>query len=133
MESARSAGTSAGDRVVLMTRRLISDRDEAEQPLFVEMFAASRRDVGIRTRVATTLRAMETEIERLVRRAQSDHDIDQDWDERVLARFVLALGIGTAHLSTVGLREPDPRAWELLTRRVLEAAGPAGPGRGIGA
>jgi TetR/AcrR family transcriptional regulator, transcriptional repressor for nem operon len=127
MESARGAGATASERMVLMTRRLLSDRDEAEQPLFVEMFAAGRRDAGIRTRVAATLRAMESEVERLVRRAKTDNDVARDWDDGVLARFVLALGVGSAHLSTVGLHDPDPRAWELLTRRVLEAAGPFAP------
>jgi AcrR family transcriptional regulator len=127
MEMARGAGVSASERMVLMTRRLTSERHEAEQPLLVEMFAAGRRDAGIRTRVAATLRAMESEVERLVRRAQTDDDIARGWDEGVLARFVLALGVGSAHLSTVGLVDPDPGAWELLTRRVLEAAGPFAP------
>lgn len=124
MEAARTAGVSAADRLLLMGRRLVADSDRTDRMLFVEMFAAARRDPGVGRRVAEVLAAMESELARMMEKAKSEGDVEADWDARVLAHFSLALGVGFTHLAVAGLPDPEQGEWAALTRRLLEAIRP---------
>jgi AcrR family transcriptional regulator len=130
MEAARDAGVGAADRLQLMARRMVHDPDRVEGMLFVEMFAAARRDPDVGRRVAGSLSAMEAELTRLMDRARSEGDLDPVWDSAVLARFCLAIGVGFTHLSVAGLADPDPAEWVALTTRLIAAvrATPEAPG-----
>jgi AcrR family transcriptional regulator len=125
MEAARSQGVSAADRLLLMGRRLIAERNETERRLFVEMFAAARRDPDVGRRVAETLSAMEAALARMMERAKTDGDLGPEWDARVLARFCLSLGVGFTHMAVAGLPDPDPDQWAALTSQLLAALRPA--------
>jgi AcrR family transcriptional regulator len=121
LEAARNAGVSAADRLLMMGRRLVADADHGDRMLFVEMFAAARRDPGVGRRVAEVLAAMESEMARMMEKAKSEGDVEGGWDARVLAHFCLALGVGYTHLAVAGLPDPDQSEWAALTRRLLEA------------
>jgi len=133
MEEARKAGVSAANRLLLMARRMVTDPDPMQRQLFVEMFAAARRDADVGLRVAAALAAMEHEVGRLMDRAQVDGDVGLEWDTAVLARFCMALGIGFTHLKTAGLADPDTANWIALTSRLVSSLAPeelgSGPGR----
>jgi AcrR family transcriptional regulator len=124
METARSKGLSAADRLLLMARLMIADPDETERRLFIEMFAAARRDPDVGARVAQALTAMQAELARMMERAKSDGDVAPEWDAKVLARFCLSLGVGFTHLAVAGLPDPDPDQWSALTERMLAAIHP---------
>ncbi len=124
MDAARSKGVSAADRLLLMARRMITERDDTERLLFVEMFAAARRDPDVGRRVAEALSAMEGELARMMERAKADGDVGPEWDAAVLARFCLSLGVGFTHLAVAGLAEPDPDQWSALTAHLLAAIHP---------
>lgn len=124
MEAARSKGVSAADRLLLMARRMITDHDDTERLLFVEMFAAARRDPDVGRRVAEALAAMEGELARMMERAKTDGDVGPDWDAAVLARFCLSLGVGFTQLAVAGLAEPDPDQWSALAAHLLAAIHP---------
>lgn len=91
MEAARRAGLSAGSRLVLMARRMVSDPQPTQRQLMVEMFTAARRDADAAERVAAALGSMEHELARLMERARADGDIADGWDADVLARFCLSV------------------------------------------
>jgi AcrR family transcriptional regulator len=124
MEAARNAGVSAADRLLLMARRMAAEPDNQERLLFVEMFAAARRDSGVGRRVAETLAAMESELTRMIERARNDGDVDPEWDAATLAHFCLALGVGFTHLAVAGLPDPDVDQWTALMTRLLAAVHP---------
>jgi AcrR family transcriptional regulator len=123
MEVARKAGVSAANRLLLMARRMVTDPDPMQQQLFVEMFAAARRDADVGIRVADALAAMEHEVDR----AQADGDVGPEWDVAVLARFCMALGVGFTHLKTAGLSDPDTTNWIALTGRLVSSLAPSQP------
>jgi AcrR family transcriptional regulator len=124
MEAARKKGLSAADRLLLMSRLMVSDADDTERRLFVEMFAAARRDPDVGQRVAESLTAMKAELARMMERAQSDGDVAELWDPGVLAHFCLSLGVGFTHLAVAGVIDPDADRWAALTEKLLEAVGP---------
>jgi AcrR family transcriptional regulator len=124
MEAARSAGVSAADRLLMMARRLVADLDRTDRMLFVEMFAAARRDRDVGQRVGEVLEAMESELARMMEKAKSQGDVGASWDARVLAHFCLALGVGFTHLAVAGLPDPEQGEWAALTRRLLESVRP---------
>jgi AcrR family transcriptional regulator len=130
MEAARQAGVSAANRLLLMSRRLVTDPDPMQRQLIVEMFTAARRDADVGHRVADSLAAMEHELVRLMDRAKADGDVGREWDAAVLARFCMALGVGFTHLKTAGLADPDPTAWEALTSHLVSSLAPQEPDRG---
>ena len=103
-----------------------------DRMLFVEMFAAARRDPDVGRRVAEVLAAMESEMARMMEKAKSEGDVDGGWDARVLAHFCLALGVGYTHLAVAGLPDPEQSEWAALTRRLLAAIRPSGEGAGAG-
>lgn len=124
MEAARSAGASATDRLVIMARRLVTQPDTTDRLLFVELFAAARRDPDVGRRVAEMLGAMETELTRLVERARHDGDVDEAWDAATLARFCLALGVGFTQLAVAGLPDPDAAKWAELCVHLVASVRP---------
>jgi AcrR family transcriptional regulator len=124
MEAARKKGLSAADRLLLMARLMISEADDTERRLFVEMFAAARRDPDVCRRVAEALTAMKGELARMMERARSDGDVAEEWDPGVLAHFCLSLGVGFTHLAVAGVADPDEEQWTALTERLLGAVGP---------
>jgi AcrR family transcriptional regulator len=124
MEAARDAGLSAADRLLLMARGMVADPDNTERLLFVEMFAAARRDPGVGRRVTEALAAMESEMTRMMERARHDGDVANEWDPATLARFCLSLGVGFTHLAVAGLPDPDPAQWAALMERLLAAVRP---------
>jgi AcrR family transcriptional regulator len=132
MEAARHAGVSAADRLLLMARGLVAEAGRPDRPLFVEMFAAARRDPDVGRRVAGALGAMESELARLLERACGDGDVAPEWDCATLARFCLALGVGFTHLAVAGLANPDLAQWSALSERLLAALRPDTSPRGTG-
>jgi AcrR family transcriptional regulator len=131
LEAARHAGASATDRLLMMGQRLVANSDLTDRMLFVEMFAAARRDPSVGRRVAEVLVAMESEMTRMLDRAKTEGDVGAAWDARVLARFCLALGVGFTHLAVAGLPDPEEGEWSALIRRLLDSVRPqhgqAGP------
>jgi AcrR family transcriptional regulator len=124
MEAARSQGLSAADRLLLMARLMITETDDTQGRLFVEMFAAARRDPDVAHRVAAALSAMETELARMMERAKNDGDVAPGWDARVLAHFCLSVGVGFTHLAVGGLPVADPDQWSALTKQLMAALRP---------
>jgi AcrR family transcriptional regulator len=124
METARDAGVSAADRLLLMARRMVSEPDSTERLLFVEMFSAARRHPDVGRRVTEALSAMEGELARLMERARDDGDLDPVWEAAVLARFCLALGVGFTQLAVAGLPDPDATQWVALAGRIISAVRP---------
>jgi AcrR family transcriptional regulator len=124
LEAARNSGVSAADRVLLMARRLVAQSGQSDRPVFVEMFAAARRDPEVGMRVAEVLAATQAELARLIEKAQDDGDIDQAWDTRVLAHFCLAVGVGFTHLEVAGLPAPEQGQWTSLTERLRDSVRP---------
>jgi AcrR family transcriptional regulator len=124
MEAARDKGLSAAERLLLMARFMITRANDTERRLFVEMFAAARREPDVGRRVTEALLAMEGELARMMERAKADGDVGQEWDTRVLAHFCLSLGVGFMHLAVAGLPDPDAEQWAALTARLLGAVHP---------
>ncbi len=118
-------GEQARSVLAELGRRLASPDDIAGPSVLVDAIGAARRDPQLADHVRAALARREQTLIELVTRAQAAGDVAPDLDAPAIARFCLALAIGSVTLRTIGLTPIDPDHWTTLLVRLLDAVVPA--------
>jgi AcrR family transcriptional regulator len=108
--------------------RLSAPRTEDERPLLVDAIVAAQRDPELAALVHDALHEREVALTALVGAAQRDGTVDPALDTDTLTRYCLMLALGAMVVRSAGLDAADPRRWDALVARLLDAFTPSPEG-----
>ncbi len=119
-----ASGEEARAVLAALGRRLATDADPRTPSLLVDAIGAARRDPDLAAHVLATLERREQTLIDLIERARAVGDVAPDLDAGAIARFCLAIAIGSLTIRTIGLVPIDPDHWTHLLTRLLHAVAP---------
>jgi TetR/AcrR family transcriptional regulator, repressor for uid operon len=119
-----ASGEEARSVLAALGRRVATHPDTNGPSLLVEAIGAARRDPDLSSHVLATLERRERALIDLVERAKAVGDVAADLDAHAVARFCLAIALGSLTIRSVGLAPIDPDQWTHLLTRLLYAVAP---------
>lgn len=119
-----ASGEEARSVLAALGRRVATHPDTNGPSLLIEAIGAARRDADLAAHVLATLDRRERALIDLVERARRAGDVAEDLDAPAIARFCLAIAIGSLTIRAVGLPPIDPDHWTHLLTRLLHAVAP---------
>lgn len=109
------------DILTTVGSHLVTDQMAPESALLLEAFVAARRDPEVRRLMQGLLDLRGDRLADLVTEAQASGAIDPALDREAVVRFCHAVGFGFLLFRAVDLTLPDPRYWEDLIARLVDA------------
>jgi AcrR family transcriptional regulator len=109
------------DILTTVGSHLVTDQMGPESALLLEAFVAARRDPEVRRLMQGLLDLRGDRLADLVTEAQATGAIDPALDREAVVRFCHAVGFGFLLFRAVDLALPDPRFWEDLIGRLVDA------------
>ena len=95
------------------------------QPLLIDALSTARRDEQVARLVRASLERRERMVADLVERARASGDIAADVDARAVARFCVALAVGSMALRAIAMAPVGTDGWDALLERLLHSIAPS--------
>ncbi len=109
------------DILTTVGSHLVTDVMGPQSALLLEAFVAARRDPEVRRMMQAVLDLRGDRLADLVTEAQATGAIDPDLDREAVVRFCHAVGLGFLLFRAVDLKLPEPKPWEDLIARLVDA------------
>ncbi len=109
------------DILTTVGSHLVTDVMGPQNALLLEAFVAARRDPEVRRMMQAVLDLRGDRLADLVTEAQATGAIDPNLDREAVVRFCHAVGLGFLLFRAVDLKLPEPKPWEDLIARLVDA------------
>jgi AcrR family transcriptional regulator len=116
------SGLSPRDVLAALGRRM--QQPTGDRPLLLDAVVSARRDPALAELVRGALARRSERFAALVERGQATGDVDPELEVDALTRFCLTLALGSLVVRELQLAPPDPRSWDTLLERLLDAVSP---------
>jgi hypothetical protein len=105
----------------------VTEEFDSGQALLLEAFVAARREPEVAVMLRRVIEHRTENLVALITEAQRTGGIDPELDTLSIVRFCHAVALGFLLFGAIDLARPQPRPWEELIHRLVEAVAEPSP------
>jgi AcrR family transcriptional regulator len=109
------------DILTTVGSHLVSEEFDSGQAMLMEAFVAARREPELAEMLRKVIDERVGALTELIDEAKRTGALDPELDTFSVVRFCHAVGLGFLVFGALGLETPEPKPWEALIERLIEA------------